>query len=77
MYIHIGNNKVVRDTDILGIFDLDSATVSVNTRNYLKIAQAEKRVFTLGYELPKSFIILTNKEVYLSPFNTSSIIKNS
>lgn len=76
MYIHIGHNRVVRDTDILGIFDLDSSTVSINTRNYLKRAQAEKRVKTLGYELPKSFIILKNNEVYLSPFNTSSIIKN-
>ena len=75
MYVHIGNNKMVRDTDILGVFDLDSSTVSINTRNYLKNAQAEKRVKTLGYELPKSFIILKNNEVYLSPFNTSSIIK--
>ena len=75
MYIHIGNNKVVRDTDIIGVFDLDSATVSINTRNYLSNAQKEKRVKTLGYELPKSFIILKNSEVYLSPLNTSSIIK--
>ena len=75
MYIHIGNNKVVRDTEILGVFDLDSSTVSINTRNYLSNAQKEKRVITLGYELPKSFIILKNKEVYLSPLNTSSIIK--
>ena len=75
MYIHIGNNKVVRDTDILGVFDLDSSTVSVNTRNYLSNAQKEKRVKTLGYELPKSFIILKNNEVYLSPLNTSSIVK--
>ena len=76
MYLHIGNNKVVRDTDIVGIFDLDSSTVSVNTRSFSKNAQNEKRVITLGYELPKSFIILKNNEVYLSPFNTSSIIKN-
>ncbi len=75
MYIHIGNNKVVRDTDILGIFDLDSSTVSINTRNYLSNAQKEKRVIALGYELPKSFIILKNSEVYLSPFNASSLIK--
>ena len=75
MYIHIGNNKVVRKQDILGVFDLDSSTVSINTRNYLKKAQMEKRVKTLGFELPKSFVILKNKEVYLSPFNTSSIIK--
>ena len=75
MFIHIGNNKVVRDSEIVGIFDLDSATVSLNTRKFLKKAEEEKRVITLGYELPKSFIILKNKEVYLSPFNTSSLIK--
>ena len=75
MYIHIGKDKVVRDTEILGVFDLDSATVSINTRNYLSNAQKEKRVKTLGYELPKSFIILKNNEVFLSPFNTSSIVK--
>lgn len=75
MYIHIGNNKVVRKEDILGVFDLDSSTVSINTRKYLNKAQKEKRVMTLGHELPKSFIILRNQEVYLSPFNTSSIIK--
>ena len=42
---------------------------------FLKKAEEEKTVITLGYELPKSFIILKNKEVYLSPFNTSSLIK--
>ena len=75
MYIHIGNNKVVKKSMILGIFDLDSATVSVKTRSFLSKAQKEKRVVTLSYELPKSFIILNNNEVYLSPLNTSSIIK--
>ena len=63
MYIHIWKDKVVRDTEILGVFDLDSATVSINTRNYLSNAQKEKRVKTLGDELPKSFIILKNNEV--------------
>ena len=75
MYIHIGNNRVIKNTDILGIFDLDSSTVSVKTRSFLSKAQREKRVITLSYELPKSFIILKNNEVYLSPLNTSSIIK--
>ena len=75
MYIHIGNNKVVKKSMILGIFDLDSSTVSVKTRSFLSQAQKEKRVVTLSYELPKSFIILSNNEVYLSPLNTSSIIK--
>ena len=73
MYIHIGENKVLRKKDIAFIFDLDSSTVSVHTRNFLNKAQREKRVITLGYDLPKSFVVTKDNTVYLSPFNTSTI----
>ena len=29
MYLHIGNNKIVRTRDVLGIFDADTATDEV------------------------------------------------
>ena len=74
MYIHIGNNKVVKKSMILGIFDLDSATVSVKTRSFLSKAQKEKRVTMLGYDLPKSFVLMKNRTVYLSPLNVATII---
>ena len=35
MYLHIGNNKIVRTRDVIGIFDADTATVSKTTRAYL------------------------------------------
>lgn len=73
MYIHIGENKVLRKKDILFIMDLDSSTVSVHTRNFLKIAEAEKRVIMLGYDLPKSFVVTRDNTVYLSPFNSVTI----
>ena len=73
MYIHIGENKVLRKKDIAFIFDLDSATVSVYTRNFLKKAEKEKRVVLLGYDLPKSFVVTKDNMVYLSPFNTTTI----
>ena len=73
MYIHIGENKVLRKKDIMFIFDLDSSTVSVHTRNYLNKAQREGRVVALGYDLPKSFIVARDNKIYLSPFNTSTI----
>lgn len=66
MLIHIGENKVVRKKDILGIFDMDSTTVSVHSRKYLSNAQKEKRVKTLGYDLPRSFILMRDKTVYLT-----------
>jgi hypothetical protein len=74
MYVHIGENKVIRKKDIEFIFDLDSATVSVHTRNYLKKAEREKRVVLLGYDLPRSFIVTRDKTVYLSPFNSSTVL---
>ena len=75
MYVHIGPNKAVRREDIISVFDLDSSTVSVFTREFLKNAEKEKRVILLSYDLPKSFILMRDETVYLSPFNTSTIYK--
>ena len=75
MYVHIGPNKAVRREDIISVFDLDSSTVSVFTRDFLKNAEKEKRVVLLSYDLPKSFILMRDETVYLSPFNTSTIYK--
>ena len=75
MYVHIGPNKAVRREDIISVFDLDSSTVSVFTREFLKNAEKEKRVVLLSYDLPKSFILMRDETIYLSPFNTSTIYK--
>jgi hypothetical protein len=75
MYVHIGPNKAVRKEDIISVFDLDSSTVSVFTREFLKNAEKEKRVVLLSYDLPKSFILMKDETIYLSPFNTSTIYK--
>ncbi len=76
MYIHIGENKVVRKKDIVAIFDMDSATVSSVTKKYLSNAQKEGRVKALGFDLPRTFIIMRDKTVYLSAYKFSRIIEN-
>lgn len=73
MYIYLGNNKTVRKKDIVAMFDMDTSTVSVHTRSYLSRAQREKRVIALGNDLPKSFVIMRDETVYLSPFNVSTL----
>lgn len=40
MYLHLGQDKVVSMDEIVGIFDLDTSTVSKATRDYL--AKAER-----------------------------------
>ena len=81
MYLHIGNNKNVRNSEIIGIFDLDSTTVAKKTRDYLSEAQKNGRVREVSYELPKSFIVCDSEKgkntVYLSQISTSTLLKRT
>ena len=73
MYLYLGSNKSVRGSEVEAIFDLDTATVSTHTRAYLHNAQARGKLITLGLDLPKSFVLMRDGTVYLSPHNSSTI----
>lgn len=79
MYLNIGSDAVIREKDILGIFDLDNTTVMKSTREYINTASKKGECITVSFEeLPKSFIVTTKKEgkkIYISPLNTSTIFK--
>lgn len=80
MYLNIGQDTVITDKNILGIFDLDNTTVSKSTREYINTASKNGECITVSIEeLPKSFIVVAennkNKEIYISPLNTSTIFK--
>lgn len=81
MYIHLGQDTVVKKADIIGIFDLDNATVSKRTRDYLAKAEKEGRVINVSYELPKSFIVckVKNNEqiIYISQLSSATLLKRS
>ena len=36
MYLHLGTDTIIRTKDILGIFDLDTSTISKRTRDTLR-----------------------------------------
>lgn len=76
MFIHLGENTVISDSEIIGIFDMDTSTVNKATRDYLSRAEKEKRVIYVNYDLPKSFII-TDSRVYVCPLNTATLNKRA
>ncbi len=57
MYLHVGNNKNIRKKDIVGIFDMDNATVSMITRKFLSDSQKRGEVESAVDEIPKSFVV--------------------
>ena len=75
MFIHIGENKVVRKKDVVAIFDMESSTVSSVTKKYLSNAQKEGRVKTLGFDLPRTFIIMRDTTVYLSALRYERMVE--
>ncbi|MBE6679883.1 MAG: DUF370 domain-containing protein [Ruminococcaceae bacterium] len=57
MYLHAGNNKIIRTKSIIGIFDMDNATLGADTRNFLKKVQSDGLLEVSKEDIPKSFIL--------------------
>ncbi len=82
MYLHLGKDTVINDNDIIGIFDLDTSTVSRHTRKYLSFAEKKGETVTVSYELPKSFVVCAkpkskNKKIYISQISPLTLLKRS
>lgn len=77
MYVHLGSSVSVPTADIVAIFDLDNASISKHTRNFLKSAQDEGMVIAVGEDLPKSIVLCCPKgswqRVYLSPLAPATL----
>ncbi|MBQ6419687.1 MAG: DUF370 domain-containing protein [Clostridia bacterium] len=76
-YLDLGG-KAVAETEIVGIFDLDTASVAKRTRDYLNTAQKSGAVQTLTFDLPKSFIVTEEpggQKVYISQFSAGTLAK--
>ncbi len=82
MFLHLGNDILIRSQDVIGVFDLDTSTISKHTRNFLKKAQEEDSVINITQNLPKSFIVSSSKKtsefnIYISQISATTIKKRS
>ena len=61
MFLYLGDGKYKRRSDIIGIFDMDTATISSVTRRFLSVNEKKGAVESDG-ELPKSFLLCVQRE---------------
>ena len=77
MYLHLGQNEIVPDHRIIGIFDLDKCRYEMRSRAYLTRAEKDGVVLDVSGDLPKSFVVCDHpyhpQIVYLSQLNTSTL----
>ena len=80
MYLHLGQDVIVNERTIVGVFDMDNSTVSRHTRAFLARAQREGRVVNVSLELPKSFIVCEEngrETVYISQISTAKLLRRA
>lgn len=77
MYLSIGQDMAVRDSAIIGIFDLDNTSTSPRTREFLARAEKNGEVVPCD-DLPKSFILTAEygfNRVYLTEYYSATLEK--
>ncbi len=80
MFLHIGGDYVVSIKNIIAIMDLETTTISKDTKEFLKIAEEEGFVMSITDEIPKSFIITEvdkKSKIYLSPISSVTLQKRA
>ncbi len=76
MYLHIGNGKSLKKKKIIGIFDLDTATVSRSGKNFINKMEKSGSVVYEDFDLPRSFVLADEDgrcKVYLSRISSQGL----
>ncbi len=74
--INIGGTSILYKEDVLGVFDLDTASTKADTKRYLSRMEQAKRLITVGTDIPKSFVVETDgfkERVYFTTLSSATI----
>ena len=82
MYLHLGQNTVLANDEVIGIFDLETTTISKITRDFLTGCEKRHEVINVTEELPKSFVLCAcgrdrEQRVYISQISTGTLEKRA
>ena len=64
MFLHIGNGKSVLKKNVIGIFDLDTSTVSKTGKDFINKKEKEGLVEYDDFDLPRSFVLVNEDGKY-------------
>ena len=79
-YLHLGKGTLVREDEIVGIFDLDITSQSHLTRKFLSAADKAGQVINAAEDIPKSFVLCRREgktRVYLSQMACATLLKRA
>ena len=77
-YLQLEKGESIDKNEIIGIFDIESASISLATKELFKRKEEEHGVVSVSNDLPKSFILCDGEftdTVYISGISVDSIKK--
>ena len=80
MYIHLGNDVVVSESSVVGIFDIENTSISPATKDFLATAQKNNRIVYVTNDLPKSFVVCREDDdftVYICQVAPATMLKRA
>lgn len=81
MYTHIGGGRTVKNSRVIGVFDLETASIGKGTKIFLKTMQSEGREESVSPDLPRSVILADAGEggegqlLFVSPISAATLQK--
>ncbi len=78
MFLHLGNECVVKKGDIIGVFDIENTSVSKDTKAFLAAVSKMGKVVYVTNELPKSFVVCERDgkiTTYISQISVATLRK--
>ena len=78
MFLHLGNDHIVFNKDIIAVLDFETTTVSKITREFLKVSEEEGFIINVSDDVPKSFIVTDSggqSKIYITNIASSTLLK--
>ncbi len=78
MICHVGAGTLIRDGDVVGIFDLDGEVTTAMTAEFLRAAEKKKRTVSASADIPRAFVLAADGEkenVILTRLSTPAVAK--
>ncbi|MDA8234324.1 MAG: DUF370 domain-containing protein [Clostridia bacterium] len=77
MFLHLGGDVIVSKNDIIAIIDIKNLNRNVATKEFLQVADQEGFIKKISDKANEKSLILTTKNVYLSPISSTTLKKRA
>lgn len=74
-YVYLGGDAAAADTSVVGVFDLDNASWSYITREFLIASEKNGRLKNAAEDIPRSFVVCADDQVIFTQPNTATLVR--